>query len=75
MRVAITEFDSLAQVYDKYRSAVFSHKTHHVCILLLDQNMASVYIMTDMQGARPVQISQEPIRQAATVEGAILLPG
>ncbi|KAB5581978.1 hypothetical protein PHYPO_G00181860 [Pangasianodon hypophthalmus] len=40
-----------------------------------DQNMASVYIMTDMQGAKPVHISQEPIRQAAAVEGAILQPG
>lgn len=53
----------------------FSVRKHIVCILLLDQNMASVYIMTDMKGARPVQISQEPIRQAAAVEGAILLPG
>lgn len=78
MRVDITEIDSLAQVYDKFGSAVFNqkaHKTHYVYILLLDQNMATVYIMTDMQGAKPVQSSQEPIRQAAAVEGAILQPG
>ncbi|XP_017317356.1 signal-induced proliferation-associated 1-like protein 2 isoform X2 [Ictalurus punctatus] len=42
---------------------------------LRNQNMATVYIMTDMQGAKPVQSAQEPIRQAAAVEGAILQPG
>ncbi|KAF7710727.1 hypothetical protein HF521_009599 [Silurus meridionalis] len=40
-----------------------------------DQNMASVYIMTDMQEAEPIQISQEPTRQAAAVERPTLQSG
>lgn len=46
-----------------------------VCILFLDQNMASVYILNDVQDPKLVQISQEPIKQAASVEGAILQLG
>lgn len=37
--------------------------------------MASVYNMTDMQGATPGQLTQEPLRQAAAVDGATLPPG
>ncbi|KAI5610002.1 signal-induced proliferation-associated 1-like protein 2 isoform X3 [Silurus asotus] len=40
-----------------------------------DQNMASVYIMTDMQGAEPIQISQAPTRPAAAVERPTLQSG
>lgn len=73
--VYITECDRLALVYDKYRSTVFNQKTHYVCILLLDQNTASVYIMTGIEETKPVQISQEPTKQGAAVEGAILQSG
>ncbi|XP_047668073.1 signal-induced proliferation-associated 1-like protein 2 isoform X2 [Tachysurus fulvidraco] len=37
-----------------------------------DQNMASVYNMTDRQGAKPVKITQEPL---TVMEGAMLQPG
>ncbi|TTI76907.1 Signal-induced proliferation-associated 1-like protein 2 [Bagarius yarrelli] len=40
-----------------------------------DQNMASVYNMSELQGDEAVQISQEPIRQAASVDEDTLQSG